>query len=111
MAGKGPGEQEELQPCRKRLWPVSMPLGGAHKELGGWGAVAIVLWHRWGGPFAALPRWEMGLSLSLWSRWVTRATGLGWANAALARSCGPWGSQQLGSASQLHQPKKAWGGP
>lgn len=35
MAGKGPGEQEELQPCRKRLWPVSMPLGGLTKS---WGA-------------------------------------------------------------------------
>lgn len=62
-------EQQEvlLAAMQEKAVAVPVPFG---RLTGIWEPAASLLWHRRGfqkAPFAAEPRWEVGLSLSLWS--------------------------------------------
>lgn len=79
-AGKGLHKKEELHPLaamQKKAVAHLHASQGAHRELGSSSHLPVA---QTGGfqkpPFAVLPSWEMGLSLSLWRGCVTRAAGV-----------------------------------
>lgn len=121
VAGKGLGRQEGLHPLaaiQKKAAASLHASPGAHRELGGGGGLGS----SGRPPVAPMGGSESSLLMSYpVGRWALACpSGAGVlpelqalisrADAALAHGCSPGAAGKLGSASQLHQPKKGWGG-